>query len=258
MRLLFIGDIVGRPGRKTTQKILSELTKKEKLDLVIANGENLSGGIGLTKENYDQMIESGIDLFTSGNHLFDKEDIVPYLNNSDIKIIRPANYPKTVPGKLFYEFEIFGEKVAILNLLGQTFMPVNVANPFETADKFIEKHPKTTIIIDFHAEATSEKEALFRYLDGRVAAIFGTHTHVPTADSQISNKGTAFLSDVGKVGLCDSILGFDTEPIIKRFLTGMPTAYKISSGRTVFNSVILETDKTGKAISFQQLNKIVE
>lgn len=258
MKLLFIGDIVGRPGRQAVAKILPEIVRQEKIDYVVANGENLSGGRGMTKNNYDKMIETGIDLFTTGNHLFDKEEIIQYLDNKGTKILRPANYPKDAPGKTVEKIEIFGQKIIIVNLLGRVFIPIDTGSPFETADRIIKDYPDSTIIIDFHAEATSEKEALFHYLDGRVAAIIGTHTHVPTADAQISKKGTAFVCDVGKVGLADSVLGFDSEPVIKKFLTSMPGEWKISSGRATFNSVILETDKTGKAINFRQLIKLVE
>jgi metallophosphoesterase (TIGR00282 family) len=259
MKLLFIGDIVGRPGRHAVSKILPQLIKDESIDLVVANGENLSGGLGITKKNYDQMILAGIDLFTSGNHIFDKQEIIPFLDDKNIQIIRPANYPeKGVPGYSTHTYEIMGEKVVIANLLGRVFMGTNVESPFEIADKIVKEFPNHTIIIDFHAEATSEKQALSQHLNGRVAAVFGTHTHVATADAKITADGTAYISDVGMVGLENSILGFDPEPIVTKFLTGMPRAYEISSGRAVFNSVILETDKMGKAKSIRQLIKIVE
>lgn len=259
MKMLFIGDIVGRPGRQAVTKLLPEIIKDESIDLVVANGENLSGGLGITKKNYDQMIEAGVDLLTSGNHLFDKPDIIPYLDDKSIQIIRPANYPeKGVPGYTSHTYEIMGEKIVVANLLGRVFMGTNVDSPFVVADKIIKDFPGHTIIIDFHAEATSEKQALLQYLNGRVAAIIGTHTHVATADAKISDKGTAFISDVGMVGLENSILGFDAEPIVERFLTGMPRAYQISSGRTTFNSVILETNKSGQAKSIRQFIKINE
>jgi len=259
MKLLFIADIVGRPGRQAISKILPEIVKNESIDLVVANGENLSAGIGITKKNYDQMIEAGIDLFTSGNHIFDKAEIIPFLDDKSIQIIRPANYPTNdVPGHTTHTYEIMGEKIVIANLLGRVFINASLDCPFKTADQIVKDFPGHTIVIDFHAEATSEKQALYQHLNGKVAAILGTHTHVPTADARVSDKGTAFITDAGLVGLENSVLGFDAETIVQKFLTGMPQPYSISSGRTTFNSVILETDKSGKARSIKQLIKIIE
>lgn len=255
MKILFIGDITGRTGRTAVSKILKPLIKKEGISFVIANGENLSGGVGIIKNNYDEMQASGIDLLTSGNHIFDKSEIIPYLNDKNIKILRPLNYPDGVPGRGLTELEIFGKKILVVNILGRIFIHQDVEDPLKTMDKVIADHPDRTIIVDFHAEATSEKNALFKYLDGRVAAVFGTHTHIATADSQVSNKGTAYITDVGMVGSEDSILGFEKEPLIQRFLTQMPQKLEVAKAPAIFNAVILEINSHNKAKSLTQIIK---
>jgi hypothetical protein len=254
MKILFIGDICGRPARNSVIKLIPELSKNYQPDLIIANGENLSAGLGVTKKNYDEMTEAGIDLFTSGNHIWDKKEIIPYLDDKKIKIIRPENYPPGVPGRGFETFEVLGQKILILNLLGRIFLNVTLDDPFRTADQIIKKYPDHTIIIDFHAEATSEKYALFRYLDGRVAAIIGTHTHVQTNDPQISDAGTAFLSDVGMVGVFDSIIGAKKENIVEAFLKQVPFSLEVPIGETIFNAVLLDTDKDKRSNRIEILN----
>jgi len=254
MRLLFIGDICGRPARNSVKKLIPELSKNYRPDLIIANGENLSAGLGVTKKNYDEMIEAGIDLFTSGNHIWDKKEIIPYLDDKKIKIIRPENYPPTVSGRGFEIFEILGQKILILNLLGRVFLNVTLDDPFRIADQIIKKYSDHAIIIDFHAEATSEKYALFKYLDGRVAAIIGTHTHVQTNDPQISESGTGFLSDVGMVGVFDSIIGAKKENIVEAFLKQIPFSLEVPLGETIFNAVLLDVGKDNRTKQIEILN----
>ncbi len=250
MNLLFIGDIFGRPARNAVKKLLPDLVRKEKIDLVVANGENLSAGIGMTEKNYLEMIKGGIDYFTSGNHIWDKRDFVPVLADKKTKVLRPANYPDAVPGRGLAEIEVLGRKIVLVNLLGQVFIGPNLKSPFETLENIIKDHPDQTIIVDFHAEATSEKCALFKHFDGRVAAIIGTHTHVQTNDLQISDKKTAFISDVGMVGVSDSVIGADKNLIVEGFLTQMPIRVEVPRGEVIFNAVIIETglDNTVKSV----------
>jgi len=257
MNILFIGDIVGRTGRNTVVKILKDISEEDKIDLIIANGENLSGGLGITKDSYDQMIKAGIEIITTGNHVFDKPDIVSYLEDKKIKILRPINYPSGVPGKGLTEIEIFGTKIVVVSLMGRVFINLSLNDPFLAMDEIIKDNPNKLIVVDFHAEATSEKYALFKYLDGKVAAILGTHTHIPTADAQVSAKGTAFICDTGMVGAYDSILGFETEPLIKRFITQTPQRFEVAKGPSIFSAVVLETNGL-KIKNIKQLIKIIE
>lgn len=257
MNLLFIGDIFGRPARSAVKQLLPDLVKKEKIDLVIANGENLSAGIGMTDKNYFEMISSGIDYFTSGNHIWDKRDFVPILDDKRTKVIRPANYPEGTPGRGVVEIEILGKKIVLVNLLGQVFIGPNVASPFLVLDQIIKEHPNQTIIVDFHAEATSEKAALFKHFDGRATAILGTHTHVQTNDLQVSEAGTVFISDVGMVGVFDSIIGAKKELIINGFLTQLPIRVEVPQGEVIFNAVVLKIGLDNKAKSAKLVNERV-
>lgn len=261
MKVLFIGDIVGRPGRQAVKKILSDLKKDQKIDLVLANGENLAGGRGMTYETYREMIEAGIDYFTSGNHIWDNEAFLPYLEDDKIKVLRPANYSEKVPGRSYAEIQVANRKILIANLLGQVLIgpEILVDNAFLAAQSLVANTKSPIIIIDFHAEATSEKAALGYYLDGKVSALIGTHTHVQTADSKILPKGTAFISDVGMVGPAKSSIGLELSPVIEHFLTGLPFKGETAKSPCVFNAVILDIDdKTGKAKKITPINKIVE
>lgn len=260
MKVLFIGDIVGRPGRKTVKRVLSELKQEHQPDLVIANGENLAHGRGITEENIKEMQDAGVDYFTSGNHVFDNKNVTDKLNDKNFPIIRPANFPPTNPGRGYHIFETAKmQKIAIVNLHGRVFMRHNYDCPFRKLDEVlmeIKADQPQAIIVDFHAEATSEKVAFGHYADGRVAAVLGTHTHVPTSDGKILKEGTAFISDVGMVGASDSVIGAKKEDIIEGFLNQMPFKYHIPDGDTEFAAVIIEIDEsTGKATQIDQILK---
>lgn len=258
MRVLFIGDIFGRPARNAVKNILPELMSKHQPDLVIANCENTSGGMGITKKNYDELVATGIDIFTSGNHIWDKTDIIPFLDDKNIRIIRPINYPVGVPGRGAFETEILGEKVVVINALGRVFIGPNCDDPFKTVSDEIKKHSGKTIIIDFHAEATSEKYAFYKYFEGRVTAIIGSHTHVQTADAQISNNGTAFISDIGMVGVYDSIIGAKKESIVNSYLTQMPFTIEVENGPVIFNAAIIETNRSHKATKITPIYQLLK
>lgn len=259
MNILFIGDIVGRYGREITKKLLPELKKEFKPDLTITNGENSAAGYGITTKVYNELTEAGIDAITMGNHMWDKREVIKEIENLP-NMIRPANYPKDTPGKDHIILEIKGVKVGIVNLVGRVFMqPLDC--PFRVGEEIIEKIRKATpiIIVDIHAEATSEKTAMAWFLDGRVSAVIGTHTHVMTADERILPNGSAFISDLGMVGGRDSIIGMDTKSIINRFLTGMPHRFEpVKSGPGIFNAIVLKVDdKTGKALEIKRINKVI-
>jgi metallophosphoesterase (TIGR00282 family) len=250
---LFLGDIIGRPGRRALKKFLPILLEKYSPSLVVANGENAAGGIGITPDICRQLLAQ-VDVLTSGNHIWDKRDAVEYLDQEP-RLLRPANYPSPNPGKGVYTFETTeGFQVAILNLQGRVFMePVDC--PFRAADRELksleDRNPIT--LVDFHAEATSEKQAMGWYLDGRVAVVVGTHTHVTTADEKILPQGTAFITDVGMVGGYESVIGLKKEQAIQRFLTSRPQRFEPGKLGLIFSSVYVEVDtKTRKAISIQR------
>ncbi|MBU1355499.1 MAG: TIGR00282 family metallophosphoesterase [Candidatus Edwardsbacteria bacterium] len=249
MKILFIGDIIGRPGRQAVEKLLPGLVEEHQIDFVIANGENAAAGFGLTPAVLDNLFALGIDVVTSGNHLWDKRDILPRLKKEP-RLLRPANYPPDVPGTCFGVYQDKqGRKVGVFNLLGRVFMPA-VDCPFRTADQVIAELKKETdiIILDMHAEATSEKIALGWYLDGRASAVIGTHTHVMTADERVLPQGTAYITDAGMTGGFDSVIGMEKEPIIEKFLTQLPTKFEVAEGDVRFNGVVVEVDEqSGKA-----------
>ncbi len=259
IKILFIGDIVGRPGRNACKRLMPDLVKEHQVDFVIANGENLAAGNGMTQETYREMYEAGIDLFTSGNHIWNNKDIIEHLDDSTTHVVRPMNYPESVPGKGFEILEKNGKKLIVSNLMGRVFMPDDLADPFSMAKNFAEEHSDFPIIIDFHAEASSEKIALGRYLDGQVAAVIGTHTHVQTADETIFPNGSGFITDVGMVGPIDSVLGVEKEIIIEKFLTQLPVSHKVASGEVNFSGVIITLDPEKKiTLSISRINKIVK
>ena len=256
MKILFIGDIIGRPGRQAVEKLLPGLVEEHQIDFVIANGENAAAGFGLTPAVLDNLFGLGIDAVTSGNHLWDKKDILPRLKKEP-RLLRPANYPPEVPGTSFGIYEDKqGRKVGVFNLLGRVFMPA-VDCPFRIADQVIAELKKETdiIIVDMHAEATSEKIALGWYLDGRVSAVIGTHTHVMTADERVLPHGTAYITDAGMTGGFDSVIGMEKEPIIEKFLTQLPTKFEVAEQDVRFNGVVVEVDEqNGKAIEINKVN----
>jgi len=239
LQILFIGDIVGRPGRECVRQVLPGIKKEYSIDLVIANGENAAGGMGITAPVLSELKEMGIDVITGGNHIWDKKEVFDFID-SEPGLLRPANYPAGTPGRGWTVVEVKGTSVAVLNLVGRIFMPP-LDCPFRRAKEEVDKLRDIAkiIIVDFHAEATSEKQALGWHLDGRVHGVIGTHTHVQTADERLLPGGTAYITDVGMTGLHDSILGMDREPALYRFTTGLPARMNISRGRSQFNAVVL-------------------
>ncbi len=252
MNILAIGDIIGKPGRQVVNKHLRAIRKQYKTSIVIGNAENTAGGFGLTSDTANELLGSGIDVLTSGNHIFAQKEIIPYLD-ADVPILRPLNYPAGVPGRGYL---VFG-KALIVNLIGRTFMN-NYDCPFRAMDKLLaelDKKPKV-IIVDFHAEATSEKVAMGRYLDGRVSAVLGTHTHVGTIDTQILPGGTAYVSDIGMTGPTNSIIGDDVDAVIQRFLTQMPYHLSVGKGKPELNAVLVEIDEaSGKATAIKRIQR---
>jgi metallophosphoesterase (TIGR00282 family) len=250
-----IGDIIGKPGRQAIQKLLPDLRQQYGLDLVIANAENSAGGLGVTPTTATELLEAGVDVLTSGNHVWAQKEIIPYLD-SEMPILRPLNYPSGVPGR----GHIIKEKALIVNLIGRTFMS-NFDCPFRAMDKLLaELQPSPrVIIVDFHAEATSEKMAMGRYLDGRVSAVLGTHTHVGTIDAQLLPQGTAYVTDIGMTGPMDSIIGDDTEAVLERFLTIIPNRLSVGKGKVMFNAVLVRVDdKSGRATNIERIYREVE
>jgi 2',3'-cyclic-nucleotide 2'-phosphodiesterase len=252
MNILAIGDIIGKPGRQVVHKHLRALRKQYKIDFVIANGENTAGGFGLTTSTAHELLDDGVNMITSGNHIFAQKDFIPYLD-TDIPVIRPLNYPPGVPGK---GWRIMNN-VLVVNLIGRTYINT-FDDPFRTMDNLLKElkdRPKI-IIVDFHAEATSEKFALGRYLDGRVTAVLGTHTHVGTIDAQVLKGGTAYVTDIGMTGPSESIIGDDPEAVIHRFLTQMPGHLTVGSGKPYLDAVIVDADEnTGKARSIIRIQR---
>ncbi|UCC39442.1 MAG: TIGR00282 family metallophosphoesterase [Candidatus Aminicenantes bacterium] len=250
---LFLGDVIGRPGRKALKKYLRSFVEKYSPSLVIANGENAAGGIGITEEIGRELLNH-VDVLTSGNHIWDKREAESYLDREP-RLIRPANYPPKNPGNGTYIFESEeGKKVGVLNLQGRVFMdPIDC--PFRVADEEIKRLKEATsvVIVDFHAEATSEKQAMGWYLDGKVSAVVGTHTHVTTADERILPQGTAFITDVGMVGGFDSVIGIRSELAIKRFLTGRPQRLEPAKAGLLFSALFVEVDEeSGRALSIKR------
>jgi 2',3'-cyclic-nucleotide 2'-phosphodiesterase len=249
VNLLLVGDIVGRPGRELVRRGLRAVIDAHEVDLVIANAENAAAGFGVTKDIGDSLLEAGIDVMTSGNHIWDKKEALDYIK-AEPRLLRPANFPAGVPGRGSYVAQTGdGRAVGVINAMGRVFMqPLD--DPFAVVLREIEsiRHRTRVIIVDFHAEATSEKIAMGWHLDGRVTAIIGTHTHVQTADERILPKGTAYLTDVGMTGPHDSIIGMEVEPSLARFLTGMPSKFEPATGNARLNAVLVEADeRTGRA-----------
>ncbi len=240
--ILYFGDIVGEPGRDTIAEWLPKLRAEYSPDLVFANCENATHGKGVNKAHYEELMKMGIDAMTSGDHIWQSNDIVPYLDRPEIMIVRPANYTN-VPGKGYLDLTVKGKRLRLINLIGRVFTGANVESPFHVLDKVLKEHPVADInVVDFHAEATSEKRMLAEYADGRVGLVVGTHTHVPTADCQVLPKGTGFISDIGMTGPQDSSLGADKEEVLKSFLTGLPWRYNVASGQCELGAVFCEID----------------
>jgi len=251
MRILFIGDIVGAPGRRIVVERLEDIIANEQADLVIANGENSASGFGITPRLTEELLSTGIEVLSGGNHIWDRKEILDFIPREP-RLLRPANFPAVSPGKgLFRGTSRQGIPYAVLCLQGRIFMASN-EDPFATADRELASlDPETKVIlVDIHAEATSEKQAMGWYLDGRVSAVVGTHTHVPTADERILPNGTAYITDVGMTGPHDSVIGMEKGPIIKRFLDGLPARFEVATGDIQMNAVLIEVDSlSGHSVS---------
>lgn len=253
MNILFIGDVVSQPGCNMLRSSLPGLKKEYQLDLVIANGENSAVGNGILPKSADFLFDSGVDVITLGNHAFKRKEIYDYLEENP-SIIRPANYPAGAYGKGFTVVDMGRHSVAVINLSGQVFMEPN-GDPFRTADEIISKISTKLIIVDFHAEATGEKGAMGYYLDGRVSAVLGTHTHVQTADEQILPQGTGFISDAGMTGPIHSILGVAPECVVHKMTTHLPTRFEVSDSSCMLNGVLLEiNEQNGNCATIKRLN----
>lgn len=255
MKVLFIGDIVGKVGRNATKALIPTVVNRYKIDLVVANGENAAGGFGITDKIVAEFLSYGVHIITTGNHVWDKKEFIPQISKENF-VLRPLNYPRGVPGygSLLYSLSS-GIKVAVINLSGRVFMsPIDC--PFRVGKEEIERLRGQTkiIIIDFHAEATSEKIAFGYFVDGKVSAVIGTHTHVQTADEKILPGGTAYITDVGMTGPSDSVIGIEKEQIIERFLTSMPMRFETATGEGIFSALIIEiNEETGKSTAVQRL-----
>ncbi len=246
MRVLFIGDIVGSPGRRIVHERLADIVATQRIDLVIANGENSASGFGITPRIADELLRSGIDLLTGGNHSWDRREILEYMPHQP-RLLRPANFPAGSPGSgLFVGSARNGVKYAVLNLQGRVFLPA-IDDPFRKADAELASLPADVafILVDIHAETTSEKVAMGWYLDGQVTAVVGTHTHVATADESVLPGGTAFITDVGMTGPHDGVIGMNREGVIKRFLDGLPARFEVAEGDLQMHCVLIETDDEG-------------
>ncbi len=255
MLILAIGDVIGRPGRRAIQELLPDLRQQYGVDMVIANAENVAGGLGVTSATAGELLDAGVDVLTSGNHIWAQREIVPYLD-SEMPILRPLNYPPGLPGRGY----IINSRAMVVNLIGRTFMS-NFDCPFRAMDKLLAevKHKPPVIVVDFHAEATSEKVAMGRYLDGRVSAVLGTHTHVGTIDARVLPQGTAHVTDIGMTGPIDSVIGDDAEMVLQRFLTMVPCRLSVGKGKTMFNALLVGIDEnSGRAISIERIYREVE
>ena len=258
MKLLLIGDIVGKQGRKAVQQLVQVLRKEYECCFCIANGENMAGGAGLSENACKDLKESGVNVITSGDHVWDQKDFIHQISKMPW-CLRPANLHEGSPGKGYGVYNIpIGGKIAVINLIGRVFMRLQSDCPFQAVEKIIEKvkTQTSTIIVDMHAEATSEKIAMGRFLDGKVTAVFGTHTHVPTADEQIFEGGTAYITDLGMTGSDASILGRAINPVVHRFSTGLPKRFTVEENKIRIHGAVVEFDQaSGKALSIQRFNR---
>jgi metallophosphoesterase (TIGR00282 family) len=262
VNILFVGDIFGRPGRTIVRERLPQLVKERGVDLLIANGENAAAGFGITAQITEELLDLGIDVITTGNHVWDKREIIEYFHMADgnpyspaRRLLRPANYPAGSPGWGVYEGKTRGGvPFAVVNLQGRVFM-TNIDDPFRVADQLLERIQARVILVDMHAEATSEKIALGWYLDGRVTAVLGTHTHVPTADERVLPNGTAYQTDVGMTGPYDSVIGVEKDTILQRFLTQMPARFEPAQGNVRLCAALISCDpQTGRAHQIERIS----
>jgi 2',3'-cyclic-nucleotide 2'-phosphodiesterase len=249
MRILILGDVVGRPARRAIRDILPELIEREKADLVIANAENAAGGMGVDIKSAKELLSAGVHVLTSGNHIWKKKEIYSFLEEHET-LIRPANFPAGAPGRGWCFWRHKELRALIINLQGRVFMPNHVEDPFRCADELLQNHGRLSpvIIVDMHGEATSEKTAMGWYLDGRASVVYGTHTHVPTADERILPNGTAYITDVGMCGPLDSVIGMEREVVIQGFLTQLPRQFEVAKDNVALQGIITDIDeKNGRA-----------
>ncbi len=262
LRVLMIGDIIGKPGRQAMERELHGVREERGIDLVTANGENVAGGMGLTLSTAGALFDSGVDVITSGNHIWDKRELIPQLDGEP-RILRPLNYgSQGVPGHGWGTFHAAnGTEVAVINAQGRSTM-IPIDNPFTEMDKLLEEAADElppVRLVDFHCELTSEKNAFGLHLDGRVSAVVGTHTHVPTADQRVLARGTAYVSDLGMTGPLDSVIGFEPATVLPRFINGLPTRFAVGTGPVVFNAVLIDIDPAkGRAHSIERISRILE
>lgn len=258
LNVLFIGDVVGRPGRQAVAALLPALRAELSLHLVICNGENSAGGFGITPATAQELLDSGVDVLTTGNHVWDQKEAWPALE-SYANVVRPANLPPGVPGHGTFSIEVGGTRVMVANLMGRLYMH-DIDCPFRCADALAQSRGQDEVlIVDMHAEATSEKMAMGFHLDGRAAMVVGTHTHVATADQRLLPQGTAFVTDVGMVGPRDSIIGMEPGPIVQRFISSLPARFKVAEGPVVFNSVLARINApSGRATGIQRVDRLFE
>jgi metallophosphoesterase (TIGR00282 family) len=261
-RVLMIGDLIGRPGRVAVENLLPSLRNERGIDFVTANGENVAGGMGLTPSLADSILAAGVDVITSGNHIWDKREIYPYIERSD-RLLRPMNYgTHEVPGRGWGTYQALdGTDIAVINLQGRTYMQP-IENPFTDADRLLDEssEPLPPVrLVDFHCELTSEKNALGLYLDGRVSVVAGTHTHVVTGDERILPNGTAYQTDIGMTGPVWSVIGFDPKTVLPRFLNALPTRFEVGDGAVVFNALQIDIDPaTGRSLAVERIQRLIE
>lgn len=255
MNILAVGDIVGNNGLTKLKEVLPNLKKEKNIDFVIVNGENVAGGMGITEKDFNAIISAGADVVTLGNHTWAKKDIFSFIDN--VKLLRPANYPKGVQGNGYGIYQCKDKKICVISLMGRTNLNILTENPFLEADRIIEQIKNDTdyIVVDFHAEATAEKLAMGYYLDGRINILFGTHTHIQTSDNRVLPKGTAYITDIGMTGPKESIIGMEVQASLKRFLTTLPERYKLAEGPANFNGCFFEiNDEKGNINKITRIN----
>ena len=253
MRILAVGDLVGECGLNRLKQTLTRIKEEKMIDFVIVNAENVSGGMGITIKDFNELLKLGIDVITMGNHTWAKKDIFEFIDNP--KLLRPANYSKGIVGKGMNIYECKGKKIAVINLIGRTDMNVLSENPFTVVENLLKEIKVDIVIIDFHAEATAEKIAMKYFLDGKATVLFGTHTHVQTADEDITKKGLGYITDLGMTGPKESVIGMNKEASIKRFLTSLPERYKVAEGESIFNACIFEINEDNcRTIKIERIN----
>lgn len=255
MRVLILGDVMGRPARRAVRDLVPSLIDKEEIDLVVANAENAAGGMGVDLKSAKELLSAGVQVLTSGNHIWKKKEIYPFLDEQE-SLIRPANYPAGAPGKGWCVWQHNGQRALVINLQGRVFMPNHVDDPFRCVDDILKQQGSQSpvVIVDMHAEATSEKYAMGWYLDGRASIVFGTHTHVQTADERILPGGTAYITDLGMCGPFDSVIGMEKETVIRGFITQLPRQFEVAQDNVVLQGVIADIDdENGRARSIRRL-----